>query len=499
MKALLIARVSTEEQEVAGNSLPAQVERMKKYCERKGLQVGEIHSFDESAYKQDRQKFDSILQQIQGSKEKIAVCFDKVDRFSRNVFDKRVATLYELAMGGQIELHFASDNQVVSSNISAGEKFQFGISLGLAKYYSDAISDNTRRAFEQKRRKGEWTGHPRIGYINIQNRDDAGNVVMRDIIPDPERAHLIQSLFSLYATGGYSLTTLWQRATTMGLRSLDGQPLSRSNIELILKDSFYYGIARSKQYGEYPHRYACLITKDLFDRCRDVMEGRSKSRAKEQSRPYILKGLLHCARCACLMTPEIKKGRFIYYSCTNAKGICKRVYVPEAALLKPVLALFKEFENVTEEVQERLVSELRQVHEGEALFHVKEISRIRASYDRVQRRQGALVNLLLDAGITQDDYDKKYNELKEEQYKLNIELEEHTKADHQFHVHVATVLRLSRNMGQIFASSEVSEKRAILNYLFQNPQVDGKKLSYSLKKPFAAVLDLARRPVGLRG
>lgn len=499
MKALLVARVSTEEQEIAGNSLPAQVERMQKYCQRKGLEVGETYSFDESAYKEDRQKFDRILQQIQSSKEKIAVCFDKVDRFSRNVFDKRVAALYELAMSGQIELHFASDNQVLSANISAGEKFQFGISLGLAKYYSDAISDNTRRAFEQKRRKGEWTGHPRIGYINVQKRDDAGNVVARDIVPDPERGHLVQMMFELYATGDYSLATLWQKATASGLRSMGGHPLSQSNIELILKDSFYYGIAKSKRYGEYPHRYECLITKDLFDRCREVREGRSKSRSKQQSRPYILKGLLHCAHCGCTMTPEIKKRRFIYYSCTNAKGNCKRVYVPEPVLLKPMLALFKEFENVTEEVQERLVSELRQTNESETLFHVKEIARIRIAYDRSQRRQEALVNLLLDAGITQDDYDKKYNDLKEEQYRLNIELEEHTKADHEFHVHVATVLRLSRNMGRIFASSEVSEKRAVLNYLLQNPQVEGKRLRYSLKKPFGAVLDLARHPVGLRG
>ena len=39
--------------------------------------------------------------------------------------------------------------------MSAVEKFQFGMSLGLAKYYSDAIGDNVKRAFEKKRRNGE--------------------------------------------------------------------------------------------------------------------------------------------------------------------------------------------------------------------------------------------------------------------------------------------------------------------------------------------------------
>jgi hypothetical protein len=40
MKAINVSsRVSTEEQKEAGNSLPAQIERIRKYCERKGFDV----------------------------------------------------------------------------------------------------------------------------------------------------------------------------------------------------------------------------------------------------------------------------------------------------------------------------------------------------------------------------------------------------------------------------------------------------------------------------
>lgn len=63
--------------------------------------------------------------------------------------------LYEKALQDELELHFVSDGQVVTSKISAAQKFQFGITLNLAKYYSDAISDNVNRANEQKWRKGE--------------------------------------------------------------------------------------------------------------------------------------------------------------------------------------------------------------------------------------------------------------------------------------------------------------------------------------------------------
>lgn len=155
MKAIILARVSTEEQKEAGNSLPAQIDRLKKYCQHKNLDISEVFSFDESAYKTKRDEFDKVLDIVKNNQEKIAVCFDKVDRFSRNVFDKRVATLYDLAMQDKTELHFVSDSLVISSNISAGQKFQFGMQLGLSKYYSDAISDNVKRAYENKIKRGE--------------------------------------------------------------------------------------------------------------------------------------------------------------------------------------------------------------------------------------------------------------------------------------------------------------------------------------------------------
>jgi len=147
MKAINVARVSTEEQREAGNSLPAQTERIKRYCDDKGFEIIESFSFDESAYKNKRDEFDNLLAYVQttAKKEKVAVCFDKVDRLSRSVFDKRVSVLYEMAVADQIELHFVSDNQIINNRISAVEKFQFGMSLGLAKYYSDAIGDNVRR------------------------------------------------------------------------------------------------------------------------------------------------------------------------------------------------------------------------------------------------------------------------------------------------------------------------------------------------------------------
>lgn len=48
MKAILLARVSTEEQKEAGNSLPSQLSRLQRYCIEKKLDIVKQYNFDEA-------------------------------------------------------------------------------------------------------------------------------------------------------------------------------------------------------------------------------------------------------------------------------------------------------------------------------------------------------------------------------------------------------------------------------------------------------------------
>lgn len=172
--------------------------------------------------------------------------------------------------------------------------------------------------------------------------------------------------------------------------------------------------------------------------------------------------------------------------------------MPESILLKPIYSDFDAFSRIPVEVQEELVSELRKLNEHEVEFHAQQIARIQTEYNRYQGKISRLTDLLLDQSITKDDYDKKLQELKDKQYQLGIELDEYTKADHEYHIHVSTIINLSRKMKEIFESSEILEKRAILNYLLQNPTVSGKNLHYTLRKPFDTLLELADHPDLLR-
>jgi len=484
MKALILARVSTEEQKEAGNSLPAQIERLNGYCRSKGFTVAKVFSLDESAYKTKRDDFDRALDYLKSTKEKIVVCFDKVDRFSRNVFDKRVSSLYDLAMEDKIELHFTSDNLIITPDISATEKFHFGINLGLAKYYSDAISDNVKRAFENKIKNGEWFCKAPIGYINTEDKN--GN---KDIIPNPAKAHFVVKIFEMYATGNSSMRIIGDEMEKLGLKSDSKNPqsVSVSRIERILINPFYHGMMKIK--GKlYPHKYQPLIPKELFDKVQQVRAGYHKKPFKYASKPFTLRGMIKCADCGCTITPEIHKERHIYYSCTNYKRIHdKKNYVREKDLLTPIYEVLKNIQLSNGKINE-ITEDLKKTNEAKNQFHKQSLAVLRNEYDKIEKRISNMADDRFDGSITRDMFDKKLKEYKEKQAELEEEMARYTQADENFYLTANMVLSLAKRAYEIFESSEVAEKRQLLNFLLQNLQLKGRKLTFNLKTPFDTVL-----------
>lgn len=494
MKAIILARVSTEEQKEAGNSLPAQIERLESYCKRKGFEIVRNFSFDESAYKTQRNDFERILNDIKSYEEKIVVCFDKVDRFSRNVFDKSVSVLYELAMDDKIELHFASDNLVINSKISATEKFHFGINLNLAKYYSDAISDNVKRAYEQKLRNGEWIGKAPIGYKNIDLEDSTKSIVFNQ-----EKYFLIREIFELYASGKYSMKTLAKLMKEKGLlNDRTDTPISTSQVEQILKNPFYYGMMRIKD-RLYPHKYEPLISLNLYNKVHEVINSYNKQNFKRTNKPYVFRGLVKCQECGCSISPEIKKGKYIYYHCTNYHGNCSNVvWIKEEELLEQIKPALKGLK-LTAEAIEMLKSELRAVHKTEKAYYEQNLTAIKKKSEAIDKRLKVMYEDRLDGRITTDEYDEKVKGYKAEQQDLWMQCEDHSKADESFYINANKILNLASRAWKLFESSEAEEKTQLLNFILQNFSLKGKNLSFEAKIPFSGILQYARTNSLLRG
>jgi site-specific DNA recombinase len=475
MKAILIARVSTEEQKEAGNSLPAQVARLEKYCQMKGFKILQSYSFDESAYTDQRGDFDKIIDFINEQKEKVAVCCDKVDRLSRNMFDKRVSALYEKALKDDIELHFVSDGQVINSQISAVEKFNFGISLGLAKYYSDAISDNIKRANEQMLRKGELPGRAPYGYKNIVTADGK-----KDIVVSEYEALIVKKMYELYATATFSIESVRQK-----ISDDYNVTWSQGVADFILRLPFYYGVMKRNN-KLYPHRYPPIISKELFDKVQQVKAGFHKKWVRVTGLTYIYRGMMRCAKCDLAITAERHKG-FVYYHCTQYYGKHGAKWFREEEITEAIGKVFQALE-MPKEIAEQIKDTLNEVNTQKIDFKNKQLAELNKEHKKLTTM---LENLYLDklqGRITESAYDKFRIQFSEKLESVNSKIYRLEEVDNNYEIMTSQLLKLSKRAYELFLSSEVDEKRQLISLVLSNLKIDGENIVYDVVKPFDAIV-----------
>ena len=478
MKAIIIARVSTEEQKEAGNSLPAQIERLKKHCQSKGFEIVKEFSFDESAYKDHRDDFDNILDYVIGQKEKIIVCFDKVDRLSRNIFDKRVSLLYEKALKDEIELHFVSDGQVINSQLSAVEKFNFSMSLGLAKYYSDAISDNVKRAQEQILRSGRYPHSLPYGYKKIL-LDDGKN----DYVIDEYASRIVQKVFEWYATGAFSMNLILDK-----LKKEYGIKWSKSFLDKILKDTFYYGLMIWKG-KTHKHGYPTIITYALFEQAQQVKASHNKKKFKYAGLPYIYRGLIRCNHCGLAITPEKHKGH-VYYHCTEYNGKHGAKWLKEEAITEQIGQVFKKL-RLPDHVMDKVINALKNVHEDKNQFRDKQYEELSKEHQLYASRSDKLYVDKLDGRITDDAYDRYYQSFRDKIAEIDARLALLQDAEDNYYITVKYLLDIAKRANDLFVRSEVEEKRQIIKLILPNLRMDGDTLRYEAQKPFDSLLAYA--------
>ena len=82
-KAIILARVSTEDQ-MEGHSIPAQLDKARDYAKRKSLEVISEHQFDESSLKDQRTKFELVIDDIKKARETVALIVETIDRLQRS-------------------------------------------------------------------------------------------------------------------------------------------------------------------------------------------------------------------------------------------------------------------------------------------------------------------------------------------------------------------------------------------------------------------------------
>jgi len=222
-----------------------------------------------------------------------------------------------------------------------------------------------------------------------------------------------------------------------------------------------------------------------------------KSRARNSSLDLDIEGLITCANCGCVVTPEIQKKRYIYYSCTNAKKVCKRVYVKEEKLVE-ILSGYLDQIALSQVQIEAVTKYLKEIHETESQFHIESLTSLQRERDKIQKRLSQIYDDKLDGIVDEKLYLEKVREYKSRQFEIVEEMKNHEKADRNFYVTANMVLNLAARAREIFESSEATEKRQLLNLVFQNLQLRGVNISVSVQEPFLTMIGYKEHPTNWR-
>jgi len=483
--ALALARVSTDEQKEANNSLPAQERRLVDYFNKLGIKIEKIYSFDESAYKINRKEFSLVIESLKSRNDDTVLCIgcDKIDRLIRN-FTGDLVTLEELRKAGKIELHFPSDNIVLHKDSPAADLFRFTIGVSLAKYYSDSISDNVKRTFEQKLHRGENIGKARYGYKNITLENKTKTLIL-----DEFQSQIVIKIYDWYASGAYSMRLIKEK-----LKEDYDIKLANTKMEAILKDTFYYGMQKVKR-KLYPHKYDTLISKELFDKVQDMKFNRwkAKGKFKYKGKPYLYRGLIRCAQCGYAITPETHKNH-AYYHCTQYGGKHNAVWVREEKITEQLGTFFKSIQIPIEAVEE-IVQTLKSVHQGKSELREAFLKKLFTDKERYQKQLDNLYLDKLSGSITEEKYNQFYARIREQLSRVDASIIQQQKTEDEYHITANYLLDLANRAYELFVGSEVEERRQLLTFVLQNLRLDNGLLRYDLLNPFDTLANFTDHPV----
>ena len=498
MKAVIFARVSTQEQEADGHSIDAQIAKLKEYCNRNDLEVIKEYEVVESSTRGERPEFYKMIDFVNAQKGQIALVCDKVDRLQRSFTELPV--LDKLRKENKLILHFLDIGKLDSDSNSQQISF-YQMSVVMANAYTNAISDNVKRSIVHKLNNGEYIGKAPLGYLNIRDENDKSNIII-----DESRAYLIQKMFEVYSTGTISLGDLEKFAVQHNLtnnfyKGREGKPITKNVISNILRNPFYYGEIYVKKYNKYyPHKYQPLISRALFDKCQEATIERSAINNRIQAiqtsgKDFIFRSLIKCAitgRTVSSDRKENKKNKNTYLITWNPQDIKKKIYVPENEVLKQVSDIFKSIA-VPKDMLDEITSYLQQSHEAEKQYHSNRINALRKEEANLETKINRLLDLYLERSINEVVYNSKNKDLESQLAKVRADKEIYQGADSNFKTTIITAFQLANKASELFESSKTSEKRELINFVFSNLSLRGTKLEYTLRQPFNMMVNLTDR------
>ena len=154
MRAIIYARVSTEEQKRKGYSIEAQIEACRAYAKAKGWEVVGVFEEPKSAKEgsiEKRKELQKALTFLEEGGSDILIVW-RLDRLTRSIIDFQ-------KMIERIGARISSVEEGLDMSTSAG-RFVANILVAFAQYERESIGERTKLGLQRAKKEGKRIGRP---------------------------------------------------------------------------------------------------------------------------------------------------------------------------------------------------------------------------------------------------------------------------------------------------------------------------------------------------
>ncbi len=311
-RAIIYARVSTDDQAEKGYSLPTQLEAMRIYAEANGMKVVRELQDDISGAKLDRPALDTLRAMLE-RKEADAVIVYAADRLSRNL--AHLLILREEFNRAGVELHYANRGK---SQDTAESRLLENVEGVIAEFEREKIKERTRRGKFAKIKAGKWIGNGTAPYPFRQ----VGKGADARLEIDQEQAALVRRIVDmLLGQNGYmpvGINSIARQLTAEGVPTANKARGWRTCfLRRLLSNKELLGIfERMGILVELPD--LAILDRETFDRAQDVLKHNRLASMRARSYPYVFSGFARCVCGRLLCGTQIGKkesGDYHYYMC----------------------------------------------------------------------------------------------------------------------------------------------------------------------------------------
>ncbi len=474
MQYVIYARKSTESEDRQVQSLDDQISYLEKLAKERGLEVIKTFKESQSAKVPGRKEFKEMLQFIEEGHAKGILTW-KIDRLTRNPKDG--GDLQWLSQSGVIKEIITSDRIYLPED----NALILALESGMANQYIRDLSNNIKRGIISKLERGVW---PNLAPIGYQNKDGKIKV-------DTKKAEYIKKAFTLYAKGTVSIKELSDRLYEEGFRSKSGKKYYKSKIHTMLSNTFYYGDMHMQ--GQYfAGTYKPIISKELFNKVQDVLNG--KHHSKRQKHTFAYRGLMHCNRCNCMLTATKKKG-YAYYYCTNGKGGCDehKKYLREEKIEEAFARSLKCL-TIDKELIDIIYKAKKEQQDKEMSYEENKLKTFHDQLAFASLKRSRLLDGYCSGIVTDETFQKKDSTLQREEVTIKTQIIHFdTKKEKEL-----STLEQQRNVfltactvQKKFLKAKSHKKQKALKTVLWNATVhDGKIANLSLKRPYDIIAEV---------